>query len=160
TITVFRDEQIVSNQKGRLHRPRWNIERLEQQGADNKGYEQGVEHHPAAFRKSALLALSFSGNAHWSLFFRHVSRFLDRFVAAFSHAPSILCAHKKPPPPPQRLHWLAEPKTLHVQQLMRQHSRVPGRQRPQILALLTACRPTSNQLKGQSCVFSYSAIAQ
>jgi hypothetical protein len=53
-VGIFRDEQIVADQQRRLHRPGGDVERLEQEGADHQGDQQGMDDDADGFTKSAL----------------------------------------------------------------------------------------------------------
>jgi hypothetical protein len=69
-VAVFRDEQIVADQQGGLHRSRRNIERLEQQRSNHERDEEGVDDDAPAFDEPALFAFAVGGYAHWPLILR------------------------------------------------------------------------------------------
>src|SRR5262245_34015707 len=44
-VGVFRHEKVVADEQRRLHRARWNIEGLEQEGANDERDNEGVKDH-------------------------------------------------------------------------------------------------------------------
>src|SRR5262249_23223600 len=66
-VRVFRHEQIIADQQRRLHGTRGNIERLEQEGADDERDDERVENQAPRVGNSALLFLCQRGAAHWPL---------------------------------------------------------------------------------------------
>src|SRR6516162_3304788 len=66
-IAVFGDEQIVPDQQRIHHRSRRDVEGLEQEGADDQRDDEGMNDDPDGLADAALLALFFTGHAHWPL---------------------------------------------------------------------------------------------
>ncbi len=62
-VGIFRDEQIVADQERRLHRPRGNVERLEQEGADDERDQKGMDDDADGFAQAAL-RFGPGGHAH------------------------------------------------------------------------------------------------
>ena len=63
-VGVFRHEQVVADQQRRLHRAGRNVERLEQEGADDERDDAGVDQQPDEFADAAFFALCSAGHAH------------------------------------------------------------------------------------------------
>ena len=53
-VGVFRDEQVVADQKRRLHRTRRDVEGLEQEGADHERYQESVDDDTDGFTQAAF----------------------------------------------------------------------------------------------------------
>src|SRR5262245_44422030 len=62
-VGIFRHEKVVADEQRLLHRARWNIEGLEQEGADDERDNEGVKDHAP-------------GLGNTPLFFSHLSRCL------------------------------------------------------------------------------------
>src|SRR4029453_13992322 len=60
-VRVFRDEQIVADEQRLLHRAGWNVERLEQKGADDEGDDQRMNDHADGLADAAFFALPTRG---------------------------------------------------------------------------------------------------
>ncbi len=62
-VGIFRDEQIVAHQKRRLHRPRRDVERLEQEGADDERDQKGMDDDADGLAEAAF-SFGPGGHAH------------------------------------------------------------------------------------------------
>src|ERR1700730_19414096 len=60
-VGIFRDEQIVANQKRRLHRSRGDVEGLKQESADHQRDQESVEDDAEGFAQTAF---SFCSGCH------------------------------------------------------------------------------------------------
>src|SRR5277367_3453089 len=53
-VRVFRDEEIVADQKRRLHRSRGNVEWLKQEGANDEGNQERMNDDADGFAQAAF----------------------------------------------------------------------------------------------------------
>src|SRR5262249_9929234 len=80
------------DEQGRLHRARRDVERLEQERADDERNDRRLDQHPPHFGEAALLAPLLGRNGHGFLI-HWVSRLVPR---RFQSSWTIMCAKSVP----------------------------------------------------------------